>query len=251
MVFSHVGRFRTDVNILFRSFKNRGKTLIIAGLLSASLAGAPQSAGADSVSPAVATMYSIMSAMANFMAMMMSGNNSMYPGAFGLPGGMPYGQSPYSALGSGLWPMTQNPGFGSGMGSIPGLSPFDQSPFNQPFSQGLGNNSQGLSQFFNQSQTPFNNNQSYTQGPASPGNFWLNGQWQAQTGETLQIRGKDFRLVSRQGALNGFATSNGELLNLYVPQLNQTLLFQVQLQGDAMILRESGGMVLNFRKTGN
>ena len=235
------------MNALSRIFSNRIKRLPAAVLLSLSLAGSPQTASADTFSPAMtATMYSMMSAMANFLSMMMGGG---YPGAYGWPGGLPYNSWPYSMPGLESSPMMQYPGFGSwpmtqspAFGAMPGLSPFGQS---------FGAPSTGLEQFFNQSQPSLNNNQSTTQGPSSPGNFWLNGQWQAQTGEMLQISGKNFRLVSRQGALTGFATSNGDLLNLYVPQMNQTLLFQVQLQGNAMMLRESGGMVLNFLKTGN
>ena len=89
-------------------------------------------------------------------------------------------------------------------------------------------------------------------GTASTGSssFWLNGQWHATTGEVLQISGKNFILVSREGTLVGYVTSNEDLLSFYIPKINQSLLFKVKLLSNRLSLTGPNGKVLTFNKSG-
>lgn len=84
----------------------------------------------------------------------------------------------------------------------------------------------------------------------SPGNFWLNGQYRANSGEILRVNGKQFQMLSRFGSLAGLITSNGDLVALHVPQQNQTLFFQVQLTGNTLMLREPSGNTQTFVRFG-
>lgn len=166
---------------------------------------------ADPFSYAAASMFGMMGSMANMMAATMSPAGSYYPGF------NHQAISPYSMTYGTAYPWN-------------GLAPLDAISLpNQP---PLFSNNSALS---NQAQS-------------SPGNFWLNGQWRASTGEMLQISGKHFRLISRQGALTGFVTSNADLLSLYVPQIQQTLLFMVKLEANTLMLKEPNGNIQRFQK---
>ncbi len=166
---------------------------------------------ADPFSSAAASMFGLMGSMANLMAVMMSPAGNYYSGLNfqTIP--------PYSMTYGAAYPWN---------GVVP-----------------LGVNSL-------QNQPPlFSNNTAISDyAQSSPGNFWLNGQWRARTGEMLQINGKHFRLISRQGALTGFVTSNADLLSLYVPQIQQTLLFMVKLEANTLTLKEPNGTIQVFFK---
>ncbi len=189
-------------------------------------------------------MFGMMGGMANLMSLMMGGGNSlsglsaMPLGAFsGLPmnglGSLPmsgFSGLPMSGLSS--LPMT---GFsGLPMSGLPGMpgNGFSSNPFSLPGNNGYGN--------YGAAPQPTN----------SPGNFWLNGLWATQTGMLLHINNKTFQLRTQKGTLMGYATSNGELLNLYVPKSNQTLLFVVNLAGGYLQLRDQRGNTLLFQKRG-
>ncbi len=219
-----------------------------AGVVSFLLLSQPNTASTEPMTPAMATMLSMMSAMANYISQLLINSPYAYPGSnpWAFAGATPwtsaYSYPAYSGLfaNNGLYP-------GSSYGSwgYPGLSSQAWNPYGLPLNNwGIPSDSLFAS--------PFGNG-GFQHSPlvqSSPGNFWLNGQWQARSGEHLHIQDTNFRLISRQGLLPGLVTSNGDLLNLYMPQLNQTLLYQVRTEGGFMYLRDIRGNIVQFRKVG-
>ncbi len=204
----------------------------------------PAVAGANAFANMFSSMFGMMGSVANMMSIMMSPMSGFGSSGFPMNGLSGYGM-PMSSLG-GL-PMSGLSGLGmplntlglpmnalsAPMSGLQGM-PFGGIPGFSGYNGGYGIN--------NSYQQPLN---------TGPGNFWLNGFWVEESKKVyLQINNRIFQLRTPRGTMAGYATSNGELLNLHVPKSNKTILYTVKLVGNYMQLTGEDGRTHLFRKMG-
>jgi len=182
----------------------------------------------------MSSMFGAMGSMANMMSTMMSPMSMMGVGSgFSMIPGMNSGYPMMSSIGI--------PGGFQGMNSMP-FGAYPGMPMTNGFpalpGSGLG------------PQSTDNPSTHINESSNGPGNYWLNGLWVSQEQAILHINNKTFQLQSKKGSIMGYATSNGELLNLYIPQSGQTMLFIVKLIGNTLQLKGRNGRTIVFQRRG-
>lgn len=224
-------------------------------VLAISLCLLTQPAGMSRAEAFTSSAANMMGSMANMMALMMLSPSSGYFGGwspyslgnpwmsgYGLPAANPWLSGPLAA--------GQNVAVPNVIVPPVVVSQTPATPVQTQITTGSDSGFPAIAGLQNQPKL-FGNPVAVTnQALTGPGNFWLNGQYRASTGEMFQIRGKQFQLLTRQGSLTGVITSNGDLISLYVPQWNQTLFFQVSLSGNQLYLKEPAGNIQIFTRIG-
>lgn len=77
----------------------------------------------------------------------------------------------------------------------------------------------------------------------------VEGKWQGANGEWLEFRSDRFRLAAPEGgALAGSFLVHGDRLVAYVAEANVTRLYQFEVRGDYLALKDEAGQLLLFRR---
>jgi len=177
-------------------------------------------------------MFRMMLVMMNTMSDAMLGNSNDMGWGYASPLGSRMTTMPLMSSMYGMQPRT---GFG---GMSPSSPPFNSwsNPFTNAYPSYTNN--------------PYDNRHYggyYPEIQGSP----LDGRWYGNSGEVLEVRGNQFRLLDVQFGINGTIRIENNIVSLYSPQTGSVTQYSFIRNRSGLMLKDATGRVLSFRRRPN